>query len=566
MQKKNAPDYSAYKNRFEFYCYTPPNDGTWNEDLTINPPVRASAGKDFRTVDRYQEYKDCGFDILLMQSAGKYSGEDWESSIAKTVMDRAVQGGIQKIIMTDLRLQRLSEGIVSVNEKGEPDPFTTNYVRLADKNGDGVKQIIDLMGFGLVGEHSPFKSLEEVDAYVKTCMEPYMSYQGFYGVQLKDEPNFKHVTFYGDTYRSIKRVCPTAFVQYNLNQVYNDYTYFWGYPGWEGWDCQTIAESVYAHECIYREDRDEQGNIKTYDLSVESERLAKEEAEARAKEKARANESEVGYARYANYMRAYIDHTGADYIMWDSYPLRGNGIRKQYIRSMQVTADVCKEKGVKFANTTQTSSELHGISGGVVTRQVTEEGARWLNNMILGFGVKQIVYYTYFNKGNEFNGKGGTNYPDGTAFITRYGERTDLYYFMKKIMEENQKFAPVIMNFDYVTSNVYSGSSCTYSIEHIADAQKDNVFQKVKGVTLDKECALVTELFDKENGRYMYMAQNVVDPQFLDNSNQKITLEFSGEYTHAAVYVNGERRDVDLSDGKLTLYHNPGEASFVIPY
>ncbi|MBQ8685725.1 MAG: hypothetical protein IJ514_06120 [Clostridia bacterium] len=565
MKMKNVPDYSAYKHRFDFYCYTPPNDGTWNVDLTQDPVLRASAGEDFRTVERYKEYKACGFDILLMQSAGKYQGEEWESSMAKAVTDRAVEAGIEKIVMTDIRLQRLSEGIVSVNEQGQPDPNASTLVRLADKNGDGVKMIIDLMGFGLVGEHSPFKSEAQVDAYVKACMAPYMGYKGFYGVQLKDEPNFKHVTFYGDTYRAIKRVCPTAFVQYNLNQVYTDYTYFWGYPGWEGWDYQTIPESVYAHECIYREDRDEQGNIKTYDLTKESERVAKAAAEELAKKKARENEAEEGYKRYGNYLRAYIDHTGADYIMWDSYPLRGNGIRTQYIRSMQVTADVCREKGVKFANTTQTSSEINGRSGAVVTRRVTEEGARWLNNMLLGFGVKQIVYYTYFNKGNEFNGKGGTNYPDGTAFISRYGKRTELYYFMQKIMAEDQKFAPVIMSFDYVTSNVYSAPSPAYSVEHIREAQRGNAFQRLESVSIDKECALVTELYDKENDRYMYMAQNVVDPEHT-GVEQAITLAFDESYAHAALYKNGEREDVALEGGKLTLCHKAGEATFVIPY
>ena len=569
MKVKNAPDYSAYQHKFEFYCYTPPNDGMWNEDKTKTPAVQASAGEDFRTVERYKEYKDCGFDILLMQSAGKYQGEDWDSSMAKTVMERAVSAGIEKIIMTDIRLQRLSEGIVSLNEKGEPDPTpsATKIVKLADKNGDGVKMIIDLMGFGLVGEHSPFKTQEQVDEYVKACMAPYMNRKGFYGVQLKDEPNYKHVTFYGDTYRAIKRVCPTAFVQWNLNQIYTDYTYFWGYPGWEGWDCDNIPDSIYAHECIYREDRDANGNIKTYDLSVESDRLAKEQAETLAKQKARENQSEEGYKRYGNYMRAYLDHTGADYIMWDSYPLRGTGIRREYIRSMQVTANVCREKGARFANTTQTSSEINGFSGAVVTRKVTEEGARWLNNMLLGFGVKQIVYYTYFNKGNEFDGKHGTNYPDGTAFISRYGKQTELYHFMKKIMAEDQKFAPVIMNFDYVTSNVYSADVCAFSIDHIKEAEKGNTFQKVKEISIDKECALVSELYDKANDRYMYMAQNVVDPQYFgSDAEQEITLDFGAEYTNATLYQNGERKDVSLENGKLTLCHNAGEATFVIPY
>ena len=29
---KSVPDYSAYNHKFEFYCYTPPNDGKWIDE------------------------------------------------------------------------------------------------------------------------------------------------------------------------------------------------------------------------------------------------------------------------------------------------------------------------------------------------------------------------------------------------------------------------------------------------------------------------------------------------------------------------------------------------------
>jgi hypothetical protein len=65
----------------------------------------------------------------------------------------------------------------------------------------------------------------------------------------------------------------------------------------------------------------------------------------------------------------------------------------------------------------------------------------------------------------------------------------------------------------------------------------------------------------------MYMAQNVVDPQYQDeNARQTVTLDFGKDYESAALYKNGERTDVALENGKLTLTHNAGEATFVIPY
>ena len=515
-EEPTPPDYSSYSHRFNFYCYAPPNAGTWKAD----DGSTMYAGEDYRTVERYKEYKDCGFDTLMVQSSGNYQGENFETSNLKMVMDRAYEAGIEQIIVTDNRLQRLSEGVVHVDENGVADPTSSTRLNLADVDGDGDAMEIDIKEH-LVGEDRPFATEADLDEYVAYCMAPYMNYPGFYGVQLKDEPNYRHVSFYGDAYRAVKRVCPDAFVQYNLNQIYTDPNYFYGYPGWEG--------SRLEYDAMLYDDDEEQG-----------------------------------CERYAKYLEAYIDQTGADYIMWDSYPLKGStGIREQYIRNLQVTAEVCKEKGVAFANTTQTESELATSNGAVKMRKVTEEGARWLNNMLLGFGVKQIVYYTYFNKGRE----NASIYPDGTSFITHYGEKTELYYFMQKIIAEDQKFAPVILNFDYVTSNVYTVTPSTFTMEHVRLAKRGNKFQKVESVIINKECALATELYDKENDQYMYMIQNVVDPKYQGaKAYQTATVQFSDEFTHALVYRNGEPTTEKLQNGKLTVKQHPGEAVYVLPY
>jgi hypothetical protein len=580
VSNEGAPDYSMYDNQFLFYCYAPPNDGTWKAD--DGTPMYA--GEDFRVAERYKEYMDCGFDILMMQFSGKFDGtQTWEESDTKMVMDQALEAGMDKIIVTDTRLQELSEGIVYLNEEGKPDPEGKkegNSIRLADLNRNGIKMEIDIKEH-LVGEDRPFATDAELDAYVRYCMTPYMSYDGFYGVQLKDEPNFKHVTFYGDTYRSIKRVCPNAFIQYNLNQIYTNPTYFWGYPGWEGsttayfdknfpgWrDGANVDISESAIKTLMIEEAARDGNtllaedITPYQVSCKIDELLEDYIDLAITTNKDAVE-EDGYERYGNYLRAYIDNTGADYIMWDSYPLRGSDVRTEYIRSLQVTANVCKEKGVAFANTTQAHSEVAANNKQVKMRALDEEDARWLNNMLLGMGVKQIVYYTYFNKGRSED----TIHPDGTTFITHYGEKTERYYFMQKILAENQKFAPTILNFDYVTSNAYAVTPSTYSSTHVKYCEKNNTFQKVKAFEINKECALVTELYDDENNRYMYMVQNVVDPDYQGaKAYQTATITFTSGYTRALVYKNGEVTNVALQGGKYTVKQHAGEAVFILPY
>ena len=63
------------------------------------------------------------------------------------------------------------------------------------------------------------------------------------------------------------------------------------------------------------------------------------------------------------------------------------------------------------------------------------------------------------------------------------------------------------------------------------------------------------------------MAQNIVDPDFGgERAHEKLTLVFKEGFTKAAVFVNGERTDVELDDGKYVMELDPGDAFFVIPY
>ena len=78
---------------------------------------------------------------------------------------------------------------------------------------------------------------------------------------------------------------------------------------------------------------------------------------------------------------------------------------------------------------------------------------------------------------------------------------------------------------------------------------------------------MVNELYDAENNRYMYMAMNIVDPEYKGSGvYQTITLEFASEYKYALAYRDGERKLHKLDNGKLQVKAAPGEASFVIPF
>ena len=507
QKEGEMPDYSAYNNRFSYYAYNPPTKGVW-KDLT---GAEFSAGEDFRTVEQYKIYKDCGFDILMMQSTGNYYGQDWETSDTKMVMDRAYEAGIEKCIVTDNRIQLLSEGKVYVDENGKGSISSKTQVDLTDTT--------KYKTASLMGEGKPFANETELDAYVSACMAPYRDYKNFYGVQLKDEPRKYHIVPYGEAYRAVKRVCPEAFLQWNLFQAHTDT------------DSKNEVVKKYEDICPAVEGTFE-------------------------------NNDEKAFAMYEAYLDAFIDSTGSDYVMMDSYPLWGNGVRDSYIRNLQICAETAKEKQVDFAMVMQTHSTSRA-NGTVVFRSQDDEDLRWLNNMLLGFGTKQFVYYTYFAKGVDGSWMCGNE----DSFISRYGERTPLYYNMQKIMKENQDFANVILNFDFVTSNVYSVLPTYYSSDHIKMAKNGEAFQKVEELTINKECALATELYDKENDRYMYMVQNIVDPAYKGaKAYQTATVTFKKGYTHALVYVNGVPTKMKLEKNALTFKQYPGEAVFILPY
>ena len=108
---------SVYKQYFEkntgrefpIYGYSPPPQGEWWLDDTV------FTTEDFRTVEKYKEYKDCGFNVLFLQHSALYKGEGWENSETKMAFDNALAAGIEKIILVDDRIFQLSlipEGII----------------------------------------------------------------------------------------------------------------------------------------------------------------------------------------------------------------------------------------------------------------------------------------------------------------------------------------------------------------------------------------------------------------------------------------------------------------------
>lgn len=454
----------------EHYAYAPPPDFFFEADGIVTPVVQ-----DFRTVERYKEYKDCGFDILLAQTSGVYRGEPWEVSKTKLVMDRAYEAGLKKVIVTDERIRLLSETFD-----------------------------------GLIGEDKKFASEEELDKHVAQLLAPYKDHPAFYGVLLRDEPSARRLQSVGQMWKSIKRVCPTAFVQCNLLpmvilHVTNDF-----YP--EGGDL---------------------------------------------------------YDRFRRYFEMFLDETGADYVMYDSYPIYhspdefGRCFYRFWFKSLQIAGEICKRRGVKLYFVIQSFAMMEG--GQLTAKTPSEEQLFYQANAVLGFGAKQVNYYTYWSSGT-MNVRGEIR-PDKSAMMSRMGEKMPLYYSAQKVNAMMQKIYPVISSFDYESDRYIIKTPFKSGPWHLEYTGRGDL-KFVEAVT-DQEVAMVYELKDKKNGQYMYVVQNITynDAEVaLGLPKQKTTLKFAPQFTKIDIFDGNEWRTEELVNGEYTAELAAGFAEYLLPY
>lgn len=177
----SIPDYSDSGKSFDFFAYAAPTDGSYRIDGTIY-----NSGEDYRTVERYKEYKDAGMTMLMLRYENAYNGEPWETSNTKLCFENAYAAGIDKILVTDNRLNALIKPTL---------PF---------------------------GDNAVFASESEFEAFIVECLAVYKEMSGFYGVILVDEPDYEQIESYALVYKAIKKVLPDAYIHCNMAAMGQD--------------------------------------------------------------------------------------------------------------------------------------------------------------------------------------------------------------------------------------------------------------------------------------------------------------------------------------------------------
>lgn len=462
------------KKEWLFYCYNCPTSGYY----TING-YKYFYGEDFRTAKRYKEYLDCGFNMVQVRGENSYKGEEWEGSNCQLVFQEALKAGCDKMLVTDGRFDA--------------------WIR--DERD-------------LVGEGRRFATEEELDKAVAECVAPYCNQEGFYGIQLFDEPMYDQFPAYGQIMRSLKRVLPDAYVQSNLLPM-------------------TAPEKLLVSQETYQED-------------VATDKIATEQLA-----------TEAIYKKYVGDFQAI---TGADNIHFDEYPFR-----REYIISgntlpnYQLVARMCQERGVAFRVVLQ--SFAHVWNGNYQNRRMTESDMYWQTNLAMGFGVSEYSFYTYMAKPDFKYKDGAFGEMDGAAFINLDGSKTALYTYTKRIISEMKKFSSVARKYEYQSSHIVAeaGKTCK-DFDWTKFLYEDE--KCPLDVTVDKGVALITRQTNGDDELYMLEnLGNVRDELFDHAPPMRLQAIFPKGEKH--FYVRGEEIEFQPEEsGTYTFSLKVGDAVF----
>lgn len=462
-------------DEYLFYCYNCPTSGYF----TING-YKYFYGEDFRTAERYAEYVECGFNMVQARGENSYKGEEWEGSNCQLVFKEALKGGCTRILVTDGRFD--------------------HWIR--DERD-------------LVGEGKMFATEAELDKAVAECVAPYATQEGFYGIQLFDEPLYDQFPAYGQIMRSIKRILPDAYVQSNLLPM-------------------TAPEKLLVPQKGYSED-------------VATDKIATETLAV----------SDI----YKRYVGDFQEITQADNIHFDEYPFR-----REYIISgntlpnYQLVARMCKERNIDFRAVLQ--SFAHIWNGNYQNRRMTESDMYWQTNLAMGFGVREYSFYTYMAKPDFKYKDGPFGEMDGAAFINLDGSRTKLYEYTKRIISEMKKLSVVLRNYRYESSHIVteSGKTCK-DFDWTKFLYEDE--PSPIPVSVDKGVALITRQTNGENELYMLENLGNVRDELFDGI-PPMCLSARLPEGEKKFYFRGEQiQATPNAEGEYTFALKVGDAIFV---
>jgi hypothetical protein len=278
---------------------------------------------------------------------------------------------------------------------------------------------------------------------------------------------------------------------------------------------------------------------------------------------------------YIDYLDTYLECTGAPYVQYDTYPLYGENeyiaetgmptaVSTDHFKNYEIVAEWCAEKGVEFKKVLQTCSYATSTDGGNTwntrCRKPTKTDMRWQTNIGMAFGQKTFTYWTYYPVVNTGSSE---KYDETACFVDQYGNKNDMYDWMKDIHGEMHLMAQALMNFEFVKATPVIKTPAIGQIDFLTPLKKKEMELITPPKSATSGVGVVTELYDEENDRYGYFIVNVTDPT--KNGEMEISFTVEG-YKNVQVYYRGDVENQKLEDGVYTVALETGDGVFVIPY
>jgi hypothetical protein len=276
---------------------------------------------------------------------------------------------------------------------------------------------------------------------------------------------------------------------------------------------------------------------------------------------------------FTYYVEEWLKGTGANRISCDVYAFRGSGITSAYFNTVQTYRKMCDKYGADLTFCLQSIESWSGQNQQF--RDIDKADMYYEIFSLIGMGVDNFTYYTYMPPGGY--SAVGNMYTDNGSFLTRAGEKTNIWYWGQQVIADAQKFAPVALSYDCMGSKFYlndivnhdnspymSTSGGSYSPMLYDNSHEHKL---LKSIEMDNDVVFTTEMYDKENDLYMYMLQNAIDPAAGENgrTEMNVTATFDSAYTWVAEYDCGNLTYVKLYNGVYKNLLSAGQSVFLIP-
>lgn len=365
---------------------------------------------------------------------------------------------------------------------------------------------------GLIGDDKPFKSEEELDEFIKKCTSWYKDYPGVNGIDVGDEPTWWGLESFGQIYKSLKRIYPNHYLFYN----------FFGFG-------------------ISEETENSIGNFEVKDNETYYEAAKKQ---------------------YQRYLDKILECMGdLDYMRFDAYPVCPDKLSEYYFECLNLVSNYTRDHNMKLALYLPAFEMLH--YGTLRYSKLTKRENDFCHNLALAFGVKSIEHFTY-TTGRESKTRGET-FIDGGSPITLDNKKTEIFDYIEESIKNIRNIEKIIMNFEYRGYRTYISDVHNGSVDHLKLCENTYSFKKVNDFECNKECMLVSELYDKENDNFIYSLVNISDTKInSDLSKEIVKIQFDEDVIEVVELHKGNKNIIKLNNHQYIKELDCGDAAFLL--